>query len=710
MKKAVDTETTGIHLRHGDMPFYVSVAQEDAQTFSWVWPVDPKTRRVMYWAGEYPTESEIDYIFRLYWLLVDDDAEWLMHNAKFDTRALWLIITTLFEKIRCTSHKFDPYRFLERCGDTLLKSHAIENSGSHGLKDLALKHLDISDADETNLKLGVNQCRDYARRLGWAIASPEACPVQKRAPKSGWWVMDMWLPAAVAADIERRGYDRLSAMFTTADLKLLLPTYGDMDSVRTLCLDEPYTAALKEMGLTAIYNEQQMLLPVTYRMEENGVTVHHDLLIEQNNKAAELAVEHAKKAGIACGNPGLNVASPDQMQRAVYETFNRPVVHTTNTGTPSVDQTVLEDMISDTAEDPFSAAHTFAFHASCAKRCNTAHTYLSGYLRAARKRSDVSMFYTLHPNFNITGTDTTRLSSSNPNGQNIGKGKDPFVAGIYDPLIANLMIKREYEQLNAYEQQSLAAYQWYLDTYSTLGLSLRKMFGPRPGREWWAVDYVQLQLVIFAYVSGEKSMIKAVEDGMDFHDFMARMIFKIPPGREVDEGQRRIAKNVNFGFVFGAGPAKIEATAKMPGLYAEVSKLFPAATKFIEINSKQARREGCVYAAGYRLSVPKDKPYAATNYIIQGWEGRIVKRAMIYCDAHLTQTIPEADMFITLNVHDELVFDAPVGTGQYHIGNLCNFMELAGTELAVPCKVDMKRIDKHWNVGEKYALTAAAAI
>ena len=91
------------------------------------------------------------------------------------------------------------------------------------------------------------------------------------------------------------------------------------------------------------------------------------------------------------------------------------------------------------------------------------------------------------------------------------------------------------------------------------------MYGPHQGRVWFCIDYSQLQLRIFAYLTEEQSMIDAFAAGYDFHGFMASRIFN----KDIDKitkSERRIAKNVNFGFVFGASPKKIEATSGMTGL------------------------------------------------------------------------------------------------------------------------------------------------
>lgn len=214
----------------------------------------------------------------------------------------------------------------------------------------------------------------------------------------------------------------------------------------------------------------------------------------------------------------------------------------------------------------------------------------------------------LHPNHNVTGTKTTRLSCKNPNTTQIGTGKDA--------LSEKSPLKR---------------------LVRDLALNPRKFFIPDPESVLLSIDYSQIQLALFAQLSGEEGMVRALLSGEDLHSYTARVIYNLPEGATPDKGQRAVGKNVNFGFIFGAGEAKMRSsTAGVRGLKRILSARFPDATKFMSENMADAKGRGYVLTpGGYPLYVPEEQPYAATNYIIQGAEGEIVKAAMAICAKHL---------------------------------------------------------------------------
>lgn len=701
MRKAIDTETTGVDFFHGCRPFFISIAREDGVINSRQWQVDPKTRMPLV-----PVDDK-----QWLWDELHNPADTLlMHNAKFDMRACHTILPDM--------HVRDVF---DRVHDTLLKHHCLDSSESHKLKDAALKYGSVPDDDQQDLKEAVNKARTFAKKLGWAVASKHTLPLQKAAPKDGWWVVDMWLPAAYMAWYwEQSGDDDYAppeCWENPEDAHFwwrACGIYCDRDTVRTLVLDNIFQEALNAERLNEVYEERRRLLPVVYEMEQRGITL--DLhQVEREIVRCEIETDrYGKIAGTLLKRPKFNPRSDKQLQDALFNQLGLPVIKTTEAGNPSTDKDVMSDLLAavvDDADTDFSAVlpqksaaavrnhkklcHDVIINVVTAKKHHTAISYLDGYKRAARTvrefpkgvtepchgsflpthlmmelsqlpieaRMMAGLWSMLHQSCNITGTATTRFSSNNPNMQNVGKGKEAFIDEIKQ-IVAEL--------------------------------TLRKVFGPAPWREWWAVDGKQLQLVIFAYVSQQKQMIAALERGEDLHDFVQRVVFgaKYDPA---DDGQRRIAKAVNFGRIFGAGDSKIEMTARMPGLCAMLDERLPGIKKFMAKNSAHAIRKGYVEAAGYRLVVPPDAPHAATNYIVQGWEGRIVQRAMLYWDEYIRANCPNA--FMTIQVHDEIIVDFPKGEGDYHIAALCDLFRQAGRELSVPCDVDAKYIESRWDKG-----------
>lgn len=263
------------------------------------------------------------------------------------------------------------------------------------------------------------------------------------------------------------------------------------------------------------------------------------------------------------------------------------------------------------------------------KKHNKKHSDLVGYrTKSLRRCKRAYAFNTdtsvsplqalLFASYDEAGTATTRLGCREPNLMNIAKAMNPF--------------EKDFPDVSYYLSESP---------------SIRGIFGPPKGYLWYPMDYSQLQLRIFAAASGETSLQQAFLDGWDAHDYMAHRIFNLPDGVKPEDAQRRIAKNVNFGFIFGAGESKIDATAGRPGLYQDVLRLFPNAHKFIERTKEGIRRDGCVYTlGGYPLAIPlrsnKWRPdvlapaaHAGVNYIVQGTEGEIVKLGIALCHEFL---------------------------------------------------------------------------
>jgi DNA polymerase-1 len=252
------------------------------------------------------------------------------------------------------------------------------------------------------------------------------------------------------------------------------------------------------------------------------------------------------------------------------------------------------------------------------------------------------------------------MSSHDPNGQNVSKGKEQVDAD------GNLLPPR---------------------------YSLRQVFGPGRFRKWLSIDYDQLQLRIFSYWSKEKRLIDAIAGGADFHNTVAQYIFGV---ESPTKAQRRIAKNTNFGIIFGAGKAKIDRTSGLRGTYDMVMKLFPNVGEAIAKTSAFVRQYGYVEtASGYRLPVPKNKPYVGVNYIVQGTEGDIVKKALGDCYTFLEDTYDEEDAAVNAQIHDELLFEFSHKI-RLPVKKLVSIMEYAGEYYGVTCKCKPELVKGNW--------------
>ncbi len=230
----------------------------------------------------------------------------------------------------------------------------------------------------------------------------------------------------------------------------------------------------------------------------------------------------------------------------------------------------------------------------------------------------------LYPSFNPTGTATTRLSSHDPNAQNISKQED---------------------------------------------FNLREVFGPLPGREWFAIDYSNIELRIFAYESGDKRLIEAFEQGKSMHLVIGQVLHpklfdKLGPDGFAKAQQYRWTKNGNFSLIYGAGVKKANATYRVPDAYAKIRKTLPLIDDFIKRKSGEAARKGYVETlGGYRLQVPPNEPHKAANYFVQGSAGWCMILALIRVDEYL-RTLGD-NYRMTMTIHDELRFGLPPEQNQH---------------------------------------------
>lgn len=606
---SLDCETTGLELLKGDRAFALSLCDDQGKQWYFDWPVDPLTRQPDYHSEEYRVAvNNVKLILKKYDVIV-------YHNAKFDRRAIG----------HCPGLDFIlsfPWE------DTIFLSHVIDSGGSHSLKDLALRHLEIDDSDEKELRKVVNKARAEARRLH---------PDWKLGPSAG---EDYWLPKALnpkSKHCER--YCRL-------DTKRTMLLWLCLSSV----LDDKLQAQYE--GPTA----KLVMQPIS-DMETRGVTLRTTALRREISRYTR-GMEEAH--AILTRTSKAKDLNPNSYPQLVNILQGWAIPTETTAATP------LRSILSreQAAKKPRKHVIDFVTALLAYRMHDSARKYLQSYkdnmvvidARVAK----------LYPSFNPTGTHTTRLSSSSPNAQNIGKGKE--------------LIDEEGNE--------------YID------FSLRTVFGPGPGRRWYAFDYNQLQLRIFAYASKEQSIIDAFDAGWDFHSFVASRLFNTDKPTKI---QRRVAKNLNFCLIFGGSPRKADLTAGMPGAYNLFRKQFPSIDRYMQSTIDFVREHGCVYTlGGYRLSVPPEKPYVGTNYIIQGTEGEIVKAAMVSCDEYMQSSLG----YLTLQVHDELVFDfkhtkvEPLTT----LRGIKYRMEQAGMAVGVKTPVDCERIICDYASGKKVKL------
>lgn len=655
---SLDCETTGKDLFHGSQPFMICTLDEDGTSHTWEWPVDPFEREV------HLIPSQI--------LALEDyltDKTVVFHNSIFDLRCLSMLgITISWEQVH----------------DTMLLSHVCNSQGAgtrassdqggmHGLKQLASYYLDISDNDEKELRKITASARGVGKQLGWKLGTklvPNAKGHHEAELES-----DYWMPRTVF------DHDSGPADFLY-EWKDICETYCKKDCFRTLGLFFFLQEILKDKGLEKHYERERQLLPVTYNMGTVGLNTSDTLLSGLNNEFISKSTTAKQEAeNILKTYSGLSklcINSPKQLG-AVLSKCGLSLTRKTDKGNISTDASALINLAQQCEKVPSLGNYrshkigealrliagydpeegdTDADGDKLEQAIPGYRTFITGcrYLRGYSYLRDSNG--RLHPSFNQVGTAWTRYASYNPNGQNV----------------------------------SVKA-----------ALPLRRVFGPPEGYIWFAIDYSQLELRIFAYASNDQKLISAFDSGFDFHTTTACTMYGVAP-EKVTKEQRRFAKNVNFGIIFGAGPAKIDYQTGQPGTYAQYMARFPDASRFMRRTINQVNATGIITTlSGYQLYVPQDEPHKGVNAIVQGTAGDIVKYAMI--DIHergLVDWEPNGSSIITNN-HDELVFQIPKSYPYKAIGRrLIQVMEQAGSNLGVVTPCDAKLIHTNWMEGESF--------
>lgn len=622
---AIDTETTGLFGHHGCRPFAVSTCDQDGNTNYWETPVNPATRTPNW------TLSTVQKIWDY---LIKFDV-WVFHNLTFDLWMLSFLPSRKFGQIAQFMEEYIDFH------DTLVRAHLFNSKEPLGLKEQALLHCGILDDDEKELDDCIKHLRHEAKKRSWTIA--EEGIEELAGQRSKFHKCDFWIAKEIARS------DRLPSKHPYHNI---CKTYAIKDSIRTaaLFIRQEQTFESHPELLKPYKIQKNVILPI-YRMAQQGISLHRIKFQTEMQEAENAKKVFVKTLRKLCNDSNFNPNSGLQLKKVIYEQFKFRVDRSTAKGNPSTDKSALPGLLN---QDANKDARKFISTLLQYREVDSALKYMHSYQRFQRNEI-------LYPSFNQCGTSTTRLSSSNPNGQNIGKGKERFDE----------------------------------DGNAIIAYSIRRVFGPDKGKVWSSIDYDQLQLRIFAYWSKESSLIDAFVKGFDFHTYMAMLIFETDEPTKI---QRRVAKNVNFGYIFGAGENKIDATAGMPGIFRRVQSLFPNVTDAINRTVSFVRKHGYITtASGYRLNVPRNKAYAGVNYIVQGTEGDIVKTAITKCDIYL-KSIP--DIRIILQVHDELLFSANTYLGlntiKKHLNTLAKLMEESGNEFEVPCICKPEIILDNW--------------
>lgn len=649
---AFDTETTGLYLQNGSTTFAIGCYDGESFRSSVVF-IEPTTRMRLSPLAVKSIRSEFDKHDFL-----------IAHNANFDIKAL------CEAGVYDWSDPTDP-AFWRRIVDTTFLSHMYCSVDQRSLDSLTQKYLNRGYPEDDELVAVVKKCRTLVRKIrkDWIIADerfkPVHAPFLPCSSSNDWVRMDFWLPMAVCAGIPANMRPDLPDDVLTR----VMLRYLKADCINTYDLFKFFLAenyARYEDKIDEVSEINNQVRHVVWKMETEGLWVRSK---ELDNAIAACESQISTLDHITRELSGIDHITDAKLRVLLFTQWGLDTVKQTKKGGDSVDAGVLLKLHNDAV--PGSPAHRFL---CCLLSKRKYEKKLASLLSYKNSRSTSGY---VHPSFNTVGTATTRFSSNNPNAQNITKAGNP------------------------YEEDAPDIAEWLQKSPS-----MRSVFGPPPGKWWISADYSQLQLRIFAVITQEQDMIDAFDRGWDAHDFVARRIFAVQENEKPTKAQRRVAKNVNFGFIFGASPRKIEATAGIDGLWNTVLALFPNAHAFIQATKEDIRQTGHVETiGGYKLEIRdmfniwsgryEKAAHAGVNYLVQGAEGVIVKRAMALCDEYLRNEFPYGR--IVLQVHDELVFEMPAKFPKKHAYALADCMMAAAKHYGIVAPVDPELILGGWD-------------
>jgi len=421
--------------------------------------------------------------------------------------------------------------------------------------------------------------------------------------------------------------------------------YACADADMTMQLAELLGAELRKQGLWKLFAEVEMpLVPVLLQMERNGIALDTKLLGDMSHQLGEQLIKLETEIFSYAGHQ-FNINSPQQLGSVLFDELKLP---STRRGKNkySTEASVLEELSKD-----YPIAKLILDYRQLSKLKSTYIDALPGLRNAKTGR--------VHTSFNQTRTTTGRLSSSDPNLQNI-------------------------------------------PVRGELGRQIRQAFIAPPGSCLLGGDYSQIDLRALAHLSQDPSLINAFQRDEDIHAATAAQLFGVDTSK-VTPDMRRLAKTVNFGVIYGMSEYGLEQATELSReeaakFIAAYFAKYPKVKQYLEATKEQARKIGYVQTIlGRRRFIPEINSSnrqlreaaerMAINMPVQGTSADIIKVAMINLCREMEKQHLKSKML--LQVHDELVFEVPQG----ELETMCQLVpEVMSTALkiTVPLKVDIK--------------------
>ena len=444
-------------------------------------------------------------------------------------------------------------------------------------------------------------------------------------------------------DVAGKGAKQIS--FNQVSIEEAAP-YACEDAEVVIKLNSILTSKLKKIpSLEKIYRTIEIpLIPVLSRIERNGVMINAEMLAKQT-KNLKNRMREIEIGAHSLAKESFNISSPKQIQSVLYDKLNLPILAKTPKGQPSTAESVLQDL-----SEKYELPKLILEYRSMSKLCSTYTEKLPQMINQKTGR--------VHTSYHQAVTATGRLSSSDPNLQNI-------------PI-------RTEE-----------------------GRKIRQAFIAPKDHVIVAADYSQIELRIMAHLSKDKGLLNAFDQGLDIHKTTAAEVFAVAIN-SVTKDQRRAAKAINFGLIYGMSAFGL---AKQLGIDRNEAKeyvdlyfnRYPGVKKFMDLTRDNAKQNGFVETVyGRRLYLPEinarnaaRRQYAertAINAPMQGTAADIIKHAMIDIDIWISKTNFNAKML--MQVHDELVFEVHSKKLKGFIEEIKNRMT-KNNDLIVPLEIDI---------------------
>ncbi len=420
--------------------------------------------------------------------------------------------------------------------------------------------------------------------------------------------------------------------------------YACEDADYTLRLRNLFGPQLREQKLEGLFRDVEVpLVPVLARMEANGIRIDVPFFHGMSERL-EADLEGLRKDIVGLAGEEFNLNSTPQLREVLFDRLGLPVIKKTKTG-PSTDASVLEELAGMGHELPIRLLEYRQLE-------KLRSTYVDALPRLVNPRTG-----RIHTSFNQTVAATGRLSSSDPNLQNIP-------------------IRTE------------------------LGREIRKGFVAEDGFLFFGADYSQIELRILAHFSGDEAFVRAFREGIDVHKQTASVIFDVPL-EDVTSDMRARAKTINFATLYGQGDFSLArqlgiARGEARDFIEAYFERFSGVRSFLDEQVDLARDRGYVETlSGRRRYIPEISASnwnvrqfgerVAQNTPIQGTAADLIKMAMIRIQRLLEDRFPGTRLL--LQVHDELLLEVPEGdldaVGEMVVGEMEGAMQLH-----VPLKVD----------------------